>query len=46
MARQPVPGIVILHPQMSMGQTVIHLIKAVGASLEGEHRDQITFLPL
>lgn len=41
-----VPGIFILNPQMSVGETVIHLIEVASASLDGEHRDQIKFFPL
>lgn len=45
-AGRHVPGIFILNPEMGMGATVTHLIEAAGASLEGEHQDQIKFIPL
>ena len=45
-AGRHVPGIFILNPQMGLGEIVTHLIEAAGASLEGEHQDQIKFLPL
>ncbi|MGH9835650.1 MAG: DUF5615 family PIN-like protein [Blastocatellia bacterium] len=40
-----VPGIFILNPQMGFGETIEELILLAMASVEGEFRDQIAFLP-
>jgi hypothetical protein len=39
-----VPGIFVLSPGMSIGETIDLLLDAASASLAGEHRDQIRFL--
>jgi hypothetical protein len=39
-----VPGIFVLGARMSMGEIIDMLIDAAGASLEGEHQDQIRYL--
>jgi hypothetical protein len=41
-----VPGIFVLNPGLSVGETVENLIDAARFSLEGEYRDQIRHLPL
>jgi Domain of unknown function (DUF5615) len=39
------PGIFILNPSISFGDTIEELILLTTASVEGEFRDKITFLP-
>ena len=41
-----VPGILMLNPKMSLGETIDNLYDAATLSLEGEYRDQIRHLPL
>lgn len=41
-----VPGIFMLNPELSMGETIEELLDAAYASLEGEYQDQIRYLPL
>ena len=40
-----VPGIFILNPQMSFGETIEELILLAMTSVEDEFRDKVTFLP-
>ncbi len=39
------PGIFILNPSMSFGDTIEELLLLATASIEGEFHDKITFLP-
>lgn len=41
-----VPGIFILNPELPMGEAITALILIAHASLEDEHHDRISFLPL
>jgi hypothetical protein len=41
-----VPGIFMLNPELSIGDTIQEPIDAAYASLEDEYRDQIRYLPL
>jgi hypothetical protein len=41
-----VPGIFVLNPNMSVGETLEELLLIWGASDEDEYRDQIAFLPV
>lgn len=41
-----VPGIFMLNPKISLGETIDNLFDAASLSLEGEYRDQIRYLPL
>lgn len=41
-----VPGIFILKPSMSIGETLDELILVAGGSFEAEYRDQIVHLPI
>jgi hypothetical protein len=41
----PVPGIFILNPTMSLGETIEELMLIAGASQSGEYQDTIIFLP-
>lgn len=41
-----VPGILILNPDMSIGQSMDELILISEASFEDEYQDQIVHLPL
>ena len=41
-----VPGILILDPSMSLGETCTELAMLHGASAPDEHIDQILYLPL
>jgi hypothetical protein len=45
-AGQHVPGIFMLDPDLSIGETIEELLDAAYASLEDEYRDQIRYLPL
>jgi len=44
--RRHIPGIFQLNPSMSVGETIEELVLAALASLEGEYKDQISYLPL
>jgi hypothetical protein len=41
-----VPGILILNPDMSIGETLEELILIAGGSFEEEYQDQIVHLPI
>ena len=41
-----IPGIFILKRGWGFAQTADHLVLVAGASLEGEHENQIRYLPL
>jgi hypothetical protein len=41
-----VPGILVLNPQMSVGETIEELVLICGASEEEEYLDRISFLPI
>ncbi len=41
-----VPGIFMLNPKLSLGETIANLLDAAMLSLPGEYRDQIRHLPL
>ena len=45
-AGQHVPGIFILHPSMSIGDTVDELALIYGASESDEYRDLLIYLPI
>ena len=45
-AWQHVPGIFILHPNMSIGDTVDELALVCGASESDEYRDLLIYLPI
>ena len=45
-AGRHVPGIFMLDPDLSVGDTIQQLIVAALASYEDEYRDQIRYLPL
>jgi len=41
-----VPGILMLHPGMSIGDIIEELLDVAYASFEDEYRDQMRYLPL
>ncbi|ELR96498.1 DUF5615 family PIN-like protein [Gloeocapsa sp. PCC 73106] len=41
-----IPGILILNPSLSMGETLEELIVVAEASFENEYQDRIEYLPL
>jgi hypothetical protein len=41
-----VPGILVINPQMSVGETIDELLLIWGASEEKEYHDRISFLPV
>lgn len=41
-----IPGIFILNPSLSMGETLEELIVVAEAALEDEYQDRIEYLPL
>jgi hypothetical protein len=41
-----VPGILILNPDMSIGETLEELILIAGGSFDEEYQDQIVHLPI
>ena len=45
-AGRHLPGIFILNPAMSLGETITELALVWGASRPGEFADQIKFLPI
>lgn len=40
------PGVFMLNPSLSLGETIENLLDATKFSLAGEHRDRIGYLPL
>jgi Domain of unknown function (DUF5615) len=43
---QHIPGILILNPNLSIGENLEELLLIADASLEGEFQDRIDYLPL
>ena len=43
-ARLPMPGVVVVHWSMSIGQAIEGLLEMIGASLEGEWENQIRYV--
>ena len=41
-----IPGIIMLNPDMSIGETIEELILITEATLEGEYQDRIVYLPV
>jgi hypothetical protein len=41
-----VPGILVMNPKMSVGETIEELVLICGASEEKEYHDRISFLPV
>jgi predicted nuclease of predicted toxin-antitoxin system len=46
LARQHMPGVIILSSEMPLGQVIEELLTVVGASSEGEWESQVLYLPL
>jgi hypothetical protein len=40
------PGVIVLRSDMTIGQVIEDLLTVAGASLEGEWKDQVVYLPL
>lgn len=45
-AGQSMPGVIVLRSDMTIGQVIEDLLTVAGASLEGEWKDQVVYLPL
>lgn len=41
-----IPGILVLNPSLSIGETLNDLMMIANASLENEYQDRIEYLPL
>jgi len=44
--KRHVPGIFILNPEMTIGETIEELLLIAECSFDGEYQDQIVFLPI